>query len=286
MADSGQLVGLPRRDLDMTVETLEAMAGEIGASVIIIKEVEVPAMRTVTKGALGDTRGGVDFSQVDGAMRLPRRRHLLLSPSDDSERDTETPDTDPTTDDGEEPLEDTALVRTSGEAVPLWSYIRDSTPDDDDTFDIEVSSVYKPLPSLRRARDPLQFMGKPKAKKVKPAKPTKSTVKQLPKVIDFEARALERKARREARRDQRKRAVNSIDTNAEATFDMSELDAALQATSESTSAVGDDPLGPPRAEHGTDDGSGPRLIVEALVVRKPANDEVFSTLDDFSFLVG
>jgi hypothetical protein len=42
VADSGLLIGLTKRDLEKSIETLEEMAGEIGASVIIVKEVEVP----------------------------------------------------------------------------------------------------------------------------------------------------------------------------------------------------------------------------------------------------
>ncbi|KAF9219298.1 hypothetical protein BS17DRAFT_882980 [Gyrodon lividus] len=42
VSDSGSLVGLPRLELEESLETLEMMAGEIGASVIIVKEIEVP----------------------------------------------------------------------------------------------------------------------------------------------------------------------------------------------------------------------------------------------------
>jgi len=295
VADSGQLVGLSRRDLDVTLSTLEDMCGEIGASVIIVKEIEVPALRTVRKGILGDTNGGVDFSKVDGAMRLPRRRHLLLSPSDDSERDTDTPETDPTTD------EDNGVSVLQHDQ---WSDQRESSPEDDEelTFDIEVSAVYKPLPSLRKARAPLQAtLGKSKGA----AKKARSAAKQLPKAVDLEARALERKARREARREERKRAVNALDRNGEsAIFDMEELDDALHAsvatiTSAESSAAATasgstareyDPQYDPSVPKGIwscpDDESGLRYIVEALVVRKPAHDEAFSTLDDFSFLIG
>jgi len=42
VADSGALIGLPRVELEASLETLEMMAGEIGASVIIVKEIEVP----------------------------------------------------------------------------------------------------------------------------------------------------------------------------------------------------------------------------------------------------
>ncbi|KAG5650184.1 hypothetical protein H0H81_000399, partial [Sphagnurus paluster] len=43
VADSGALVGLPRAELEQSLETLEMMAGEIGASVIVVNEIEVPA---------------------------------------------------------------------------------------------------------------------------------------------------------------------------------------------------------------------------------------------------
>ncbi|KAG6888049.1 hypothetical protein C0995_010910 [Termitomyces sp. Mi166 len=41
VADSGALVGLPRAELEQSLETLEMMAGEIGASVIVVKEIEM-----------------------------------------------------------------------------------------------------------------------------------------------------------------------------------------------------------------------------------------------------
>ncbi|KDR73128.1 hypothetical protein GALMADRAFT_251691 [Galerina marginata CBS 339.88] len=44
VADSGDLIGLPREELEQSLETLEMMAGEIGASVIVVKEIEVPAV--------------------------------------------------------------------------------------------------------------------------------------------------------------------------------------------------------------------------------------------------
>ena len=43
VADSGDLIGLPREELEQSLETLEMLAGEIGASVIVVKEIEVPA---------------------------------------------------------------------------------------------------------------------------------------------------------------------------------------------------------------------------------------------------
>jgi len=67
VADSGQLVGLTRQNLDRSLETLEAMAGEIGASVVVVKEIEVPpsmfepansnVMLPKHKGMNGKTKG-------------------------------------------------------------------------------------------------------------------------------------------------------------------------------------------------------------------------------------
>ncbi|KAG8757742.1 hypothetical protein FRC14_001571 [Serendipita sp. 396] len=41
VADSGELVGLTRYEMEATLETLESMAGELGASVLINREIEV-----------------------------------------------------------------------------------------------------------------------------------------------------------------------------------------------------------------------------------------------------
>ena len=42
VADSGSLIGLSRADCEESLQTLEMMAGEIGASVIVVKEILVP----------------------------------------------------------------------------------------------------------------------------------------------------------------------------------------------------------------------------------------------------
>lgn len=55
VADSGLLLGLCQADMDQTLMTLEEMAGEIGASVIVIKEVPVPqGMLAIEDDAKGD----------------------------------------------------------------------------------------------------------------------------------------------------------------------------------------------------------------------------------------
>ncbi|KAK7062613.1 hypothetical protein VNI00_000101 [Paramarasmius palmivorus] len=58
VADSGALVGLSRIDLESSLETLEMMAGEIGASVIVVKEIEVPAAMAKIAAEQEDYRYG------------------------------------------------------------------------------------------------------------------------------------------------------------------------------------------------------------------------------------
>ncbi|CAE6467604.1 unnamed protein product [Rhizoctonia solani] len=42
VGDGGQLVGLPRREMEGSLDALERMAGELGATVVILREISVP----------------------------------------------------------------------------------------------------------------------------------------------------------------------------------------------------------------------------------------------------
>ncbi|KDN39733.1 hypothetical protein RSAG8_08651, partial [Rhizoctonia solani AG-8 WAC10335] len=42
VGDGGQLVGLPRHEMERSLDTLEKMAGELGATVVILREIAVP----------------------------------------------------------------------------------------------------------------------------------------------------------------------------------------------------------------------------------------------------
>ena len=68
VADCGMLVGLPRHQLEESLETLEMMAGEIGASVTVVKEVEVsPELSSLAQSQI---------RKWDG-KRSTRRKDLL-----------------------------------------------------------------------------------------------------------------------------------------------------------------------------------------------------------------
>ncbi|PIL27252.1 hypothetical protein GSI_10396 [Ganoderma sinense ZZ0214-1] len=74
VADSGALIGLSRTDLEESLETLEMMAGEIGASVIIVKEIEVPP----TIAALADKESGYTNPDTGEWTRKMRKRPLAV----------------------------------------------------------------------------------------------------------------------------------------------------------------------------------------------------------------
>ncbi|RPD65161.1 hypothetical protein L226DRAFT_480320 [Lentinus tigrinus ALCF2SS1-7] len=83
VADSGALIGLSRADLEESLETLEMMAGEIGASVIVVKEIEVPP----TIAALADKESGYTDPETGEWTRKMRRRPQL-TPGLSSDGDT------------------------------------------------------------------------------------------------------------------------------------------------------------------------------------------------------
>ncbi|EPS93216.1 hypothetical protein FOMPIDRAFT_162655 [Fomitopsis schrenkii] len=92
VADSGALIGLYRTDLEASLDTLDRMAGEIGASVIVVKEIEVPpAMYALADEASRyiDPRTG----EWSGRMHARRRGGALAGVEDDSTA-TETTETE------------------------------------------------------------------------------------------------------------------------------------------------------------------------------------------------
>ncbi|KAF7984123.1 hypothetical protein HWV62_16752 [Athelia sp. TMB] len=118
VADSGALIGLPRADLERTLETLECMAGEIGASVIIVKEVEVPKGMHMR----GGDRAGL-FAGMKGKERLENGKGNRWEAVSTSE--SETPSTD---DDAIFSMDELSL---DGSQLSV---------------DLEISTVYKPRP--------------------------------------------------------------------------------------------------------------------------------------------
>ncbi|KAI0827217.1 hypothetical protein BC628DRAFT_1371471 [Trametes gibbosa] len=116
VADSGALIGLSRADLEESLESLEMMAGEIGASVVVVKEIEVPP----TIAALADKECGYTDPTTGDWHRKMKHRTFLgtdgeLSPTTETETDVTTDVTD---------LDDVASSvsseRMSGLATPTF----------------------------------------------------------------------------------------------------------------------------------------------------------------------
>ncbi|KAJ7160954.1 hypothetical protein C8R46DRAFT_1106053, partial [Mycena filopes] len=178
VADSGMLVGLPRAELEQSLETLDAMAGEIGASVIVVKEIEVPAVMAGLVGAQTDSWNG----------KRARRRQALMVSEESAEDDstTSTSYTTTTTETETEPelsatdveeadndnddLASTVVLdRASGKPrtpdVAIFSMDDDFDADADEssdpdapprrtqfsTIDLEIASVFKPRPVRAKA---------------------------------------------------------------------------------------------------------------------------------------
>ncbi|KAG0698622.1 hypothetical protein DFH29DRAFT_940394 [Suillus ampliporus] len=138
VADSGVLIGLGRREMEETLGTLEEMAGEIGASVIVVKEIEVPA----------EVSGVVEDWGGDGGKR--RRQRQLMG--DDSETTTTTETEPETTDAVDDPP-------PTSSHVEMFCMDEDGDLSSDGaafTLDLEIATVYKPRPFRRRVASTVQ----------------------------------------------------------------------------------------------------------------------------------
>ena len=169
VADSGDLIGLPREELEQSLETLEMMAGEIGASVIVVKEIEVPAALAGLAKRSGEWAGA--------AKRRARRQSNSLSSVGGYTTGTTETETDPDSCSGTdldlsvEETEDLSVTvvleknpntsrhDSSSSLIPIFSMDLDQELDpadaaDDErlvvqnrfSIDLEISSVFKPRP--------------------------------------------------------------------------------------------------------------------------------------------
>ena len=175
VADSGDLIGLPREELEQSLETLEMMAGEIGASVIVVKEIEVPAALASLAKRSGEWAGA--------ASRRASRQNNSLYPDGGGYATTDPGTTETETDfdscsgtDLDLSAEDTENLSvaaktspglsngdSSSPLIPLFPMDSDQELDpadaaDDErliiqnrvSIDLEISSVFKPRPMRTR----------------------------------------------------------------------------------------------------------------------------------------
>ena len=155
VADSGALIGLPRAELELSLETLEMMAGEIGASVIVVKEIEVPAVMAemgMAKQGVAIAAGAVGFQREARSPR-PRYSDIGLCKSVNESRSSSS-------------CTETEFDAASTEdEVQFGSSSTDSLNADEFGIDLEIATVYKPRPMRRRANHDLEATGKRKGKK-------------------------------------------------------------------------------------------------------------------------
>lgn len=148
VADSGALVGLPCQELEESLETLEAMAGEIGASVIVVKEIEVPP-----------ALAGLAQSQLECWESRRRKRNDIIKTlhDPDSNPSSTEPETEVSTTNTTD-QEDIAASPASSEHTSTHR-VASAT-----SMGLEICSVYKPRPMRRRSKhvDPVapNYFGK------------------------------------------------------------------------------------------------------------------------------
>ncbi|EPQ51616.1 hypothetical protein GLOTRDRAFT_140992 [Gloeophyllum trabeum ATCC 11539] len=176
VADSGALIGLSRVQLEESIQTLEEMAGEIGASVIIVKEIELTGRdRERAKEELQATSG------IYGRRNRRRNKNMAALLAGDSTATTTTTESELSTADITDAEPDDIEIATPAaypsafdvassptyvaldDALALFSM--DPEPDVSDVgveadvetdpeprvaVDLEIASVYKPRPFRRR----------------------------------------------------------------------------------------------------------------------------------------
>ncbi|KIY72672.1 hypothetical protein CYLTODRAFT_417679 [Cylindrobasidium torrendii FP15055 ss-10] len=278
VADSGALIGLRRNELEQTLETLDTMAGEIGASVVVVKEIEVPPALINMALSGGSERRKGEYST--------------------SEDDTTT--------------EDEEAVSPAIFAIELDADESTSpSPEPEFSFDLEIATVFKPRPL--RVRSAPAAPPAPTDKKAK-----KKLLAHLHGAGGADKEKLtkgeKRRQARDKRREERRRALEiHMDAHLEAlpaneaghveqdlvdalgelhvanTLERSPVTPTIGAPVEqqkehtipSISLPEDDDVFPtPRPAQDAANEDGCRLIVEALVVRKMSIEEAYL---DFGF---
>ncbi|KIK00657.1 hypothetical protein K443DRAFT_598746 [Laccaria amethystina LaAM-08-1] len=153
VSDSGDLIGLQREDLERTLETLEMMAGEIGASVFVVKEIEVP------------------FGMVELVARREGKKRGKGEDEDTDTGQTETETESPSDTDGDDLSATVVLERDALFAMDLESDLDEPNSQSRFAIDLEIASVFKPRPVRTRVHNHLHVAGTGGGKNKKVKKP-------------------------------------------------------------------------------------------------------------------
>ena len=271
-------------DLEESLKTLDEMAGEIGATVVVVKEVEVP------KGIVMDGSGaGVSSGSGKEGVSEKARKYVVRKWTSSGESSDESPspfDLDPSK----------AEVEDQDNLFQMDSA-------DQSSIDIEISTVYKPRPThiSHSHTGALPPRGKKKDKKAKAKWALSSTsaptlTPSSPAENEAMDKSLSRRIARDKRRGDRMKALalptgtGQVVVNGSMTNKEKELVEGLEPlhvdvfTAPSVSPKVEIPLiditSPPTPSGNGNEPEPPRLIVEALVFRKITLEEAFL---DFEF---
>ena len=331
------MVGLPRQQLEESLETLEMMAGEIGASVIVVKEIEVPPeLSSLAESQLERWDGKRSTRRKDRLRTMKRGDESPITSA--TELETEFSNTD-VTDAEETPFSSPAVsppslpaefnsTQSKSPPIPLpfnpalalftidvgedvANYADNEAPDDDVPTDcvvdfsvsLEISSVYKPRPMKKRAtHTDVEYTkkrlknGYPPSKFAQPACHTGDSTTLDTSKPPRQASGVESQLRRDRRDKRREIKSNTLlthvpthrsieppaDSAEQLTIPPCSTDELNPTAPESPLIVDVDPPTTDALETTTPASKGPRLIVEALVVRKLSVDEAFLDFEGFS----
>jgi len=283
VTDDGLLIGLSRGHLEQSLETLEMMAGEIGASVVVVKEIEVPRALTGLNEKFAAKYIDFDTGEVrradsrSSSSPLPPGDFIASTASTSTESDSEQ---DSTSD---------AIFSVDPEVET-----KRSPP----TIDLEISSVYKPRPMRARASfltahtETIKHRGHHGKKKHKQRHGIASYIIPTPDpspplmVTTIPTKQQTKQAWRQQAKDRRNDARRAASHTTQDTV-QNAADALIPAlhglhvsiVPSSTLPVDNDTQAAAAQSASVDDG--PRFIVEALVVRKLSLEEAFLDFGGF-----
>lgn len=218
VADSGDLVGLSRDELEQSLETLEMMAGEIGASVIVVKEIEIPgALATLvrTRETLKDGSSS-SFSSGSYSTETETEGDSLSGTDEDESLSGTVVLTKPPAGSGSTPIfsmdsdtDDALNVTQDDNLLSTSSHFR---------VDLEISSVFKPRPMKAGAFNPAHSSLGGKNKRNKKEKivdssrgPHQQTLDDNSKKVDKSL--LQRRQHRDRRREKNQKLLDEEPTS-------------------------------------------------------------------------
>ena len=283
VTDDGLLIGLPRGHLEQSLETLEMMAGEIGASVVVVKEIEVPRELAGLNEKFAAKYIDFDTGEV--------RRAGSKSPSSPVPPGDSIPSTTGTSTESES--EQDSASDTIFSVDPEVETDRPSAP----TIDLEISSVYKPRPIRAHASfltahaEIVRHRGHHGKKKHKQKHGITSFIIPTPDVSPSlmvtaiptkqQTKQAWRQQAKDKRNDARRAASNITRDTVHSAADA--LIPALGGLHVSVDPSSTLPTGDAQttAAQPAPVDDGPRFIIEALVVRKLSLEEAFLDFTGF-----